>query len=344
MKNLLGSFVVLLAAVATAISAAGGYHLLETVPVGGEGVVGALCTMDSVGRRLYVTHNTQVEVVDVDSGQLVGKIANTQGAGAIAIVPELGRGFINRAQAATATIFDLKTLDTIGEINVTGAAPTQILYDPATKLVFTLNRRGYSLTAIDAMAGTVAGTIDTLDSRPEFAVSDGNGRLFVSLWEKEAVVPIDSRKLAAGEPWKLGPCERPTSMAIDSKNARLFVGCSNRMMAVLNANNGRVIAKVPTSQGRGVGTAFDPESRLIFSSNGEGTSGDGMVTVIRQESPDKYTVLETVKIGAGARTMALDQKTHRIFVPLADQSTEMGRGGNDIRYVPNTFRVQVFGM
>jgi len=133
-------------------------------------------------------------------------------------------------------------------------------------------------------------------------------------------------------------------MAVDQKNGRLFVGCSNRMLVVLNANNGHLITKVPTSQGRGVGTAFDPENRLIFSSNGEGTSGDGMVTVIRQESPDKYSVLETIKIGSGARAMALDEKTHKIFVPLADQSTEMGRGGNDIRYLPNTFRVQIFGM
>ena len=344
MKTLLGLLVVMMGAVAIAISVGGGYHLLQTVPVGGEGVVGALCTMDSAGRRLYVTHNTQVEVLDVDSGTLVGKIGNTQGARAIAVAPELGRGFINRAQAAAVTIFDLKMLATIGEVKVTGAAPTQIIFDPATKLVFTLNRRGYSMTAIDAMAGTVAGTIDTLDSRPEFVVSDGKGRLFVSLWEKEAVVPIDSRKLTAGEPWKPGPCERPTSMAIDQKNGRLFVGCSNRMLVVLNANNGRLITKVPTSQGRGVGTAFDPENRLIFSSNGEGTSGDGMVTVIRQESPDKYSVLETIKIGSGARAMALDEKTHKIFVPLADQSTEMGRGGNDIRYLPNTFRVQIFGM
>jgi len=342
MKTLFTLLVFMTGAVAIAISATGGYHLVQTVPVGGEGVVGALCTMDSAGRRLYVTHNTQVEVLDVDSGAMVGEIANTQGARAIAVVPELGRGFINRAQAATTTIFDLKTLATIGEVKVTGAAPTQIIYDPATKLVFTLNRRGYSMTAIEAMAGTVAGSIDTLDSRPEFAVSDGKGRLFLSLWEKEVVVPIDSRKLLAGQPWKPGPCERPTSMAIDQKNGRLFVGCSNRMLVVLNANNGHLITKVPTSQGRGVGTAFDPENRLIFSSNGEGTSGDGMVTVIRQESADKYSVLETVKIGSGAR--ALDEKTHKLFVPLADQSTEMGRGGNDIRYLPNTFRVQVFGM
>src|SRR5260370_27045780 len=139
MKTLLVFSAVMLGAGALTIAAAGGYHLLQTVPVGGEGVVGGLLTMDSAGRRLYVTHNTQVEVLDVDSGTLVGKIGNMQGARAIAVAPELGRGFINKAQAAAATIFDLKTLATIGEVKVTGAAPTQIIYDPATKLGFTLN-------------------------------------------------------------------------------------------------------------------------------------------------------------------------------------------------------------
>ena len=341
MNTLSARLAVIVAAGATAISAAGGYHLLQTIPVGGAGVFGALVTVDPVGRRLYVTHNEQVEVIDVDSGKLVGRIAKTPGARAIAVTPEFGRGFVNRAQAVT--IFDLKRLETIGEVKVTGAAATQSVYDPATKRLFTLNRRGYNVTAIDAKEGTVAGTIDTLQSRPEFAVSDAKGHVFVSLWEKEAILPIDSLKLAAGELWKPGPCERPTSMAIDQKNGRLFVGCSNRLMVVLDANNGRLIAKVPTGQGRGVAAAFDPQTRLLFSSNGEGTSGEGIVTVIQQESADKYSVVDTVKIGAGARAIALDEKTHRIFVPFADQSTEMGRGGNDIRYVPDTFRVLVFG-
>jgi hypothetical protein len=132
-------------------------------------------------------------------------------------------------------------------------------------------------------------------------------------------------------------------MAIDQKNGRLFVGCENRMMVVLDANSGRLITKVPTGPGRAAAAAFDPQARLLFSSNGEGTNGEGIVTVIRQESADKYRVLETVKIGAGARAMALDEKTHKIFVPFADQGTEMGAGGNDIRYVPDTFRVLIFG-
>ena len=310
--------------------------------MGGTGVVGVFGTVDPTGRRLYVTHNTQVEVLDVDSGTLVGKVEKTPGVRGIAIAPELGRGFVTHGQASS-TIFDLKTLETVGEVKVTGAAPTQIVFDPVTKRVFTLNRRGYSVTAIDAQKGTVAGTID-LDSRPEFAVADANGRLFVSLWEKEAILPLDSRKLiSAGQPWPAGPCQRPTSMAIDQKNRRLFVGCSNRMMAVLDANNGRLIARVPVSQGRGVAAAFDPQLRLVFSTNGEGTSGEGIVTVIHQESADKYRVLQSLKIGAGARAMALDENTHRIFVPFADQSREMGVGGNDIRYVPESFRILVFG-
>jgi len=316
--------------------------LSQTVPVGGAGVVGALSSMDTAGRRLYVSHITQVEVVDVDSGKVVGKVDKTPGVRAVAIASELGRGFTTNGQGATSTIFDLKTLETIGEVKV-GPSPTQIVYDPMTRRVFTLNRRGYSMTAIDAQEGTVSGTVE-LDARPEFAVSDAKGRLFVSLWEREVVLPIDARKLtAAGEPWKPGTCERPTSMAIDQKNARLFVGCENSMMAVLDANSGRLITKVPTSQGRAATVAFDQQARLVFSSNGDGTNREGAVTVIRQESADKYSVLETVKIGAGARAVALDEKTHNLLVPFADQATQMGSGGNDIRYLPDTFRVLVFG-
>ena len=319
-----------------------GYHLSQTVPVGGAGVVGVLSTMDAAARRLYLSHITQVEVVDMDSGKVVGKIDKTPGVRAVAVVSELGRGFTTNGQGATSTIFDLKTLETIGEVKV-GPSPTQIVYDPVTKRVFTLNRRGYSMTAIDAQEGTVAGTVE-LDARPEFAVSDAKGRVLVSLWEKEVVMPIDARKLtSAGEPWKAGTCERPTSMAIDQKNARLFVGCENRMMAVLDANSGRLITKVPTSQGRAATVAFDQQARLVFSSNGDGTNREGAVTVIRQESADKYSVLETVKIGAGARAVALDEKTHNILVPFADQGTQMGSGGNDIRYLPDTFRVLIFG-
>lgn len=217
MKTLSVLLVVFVGSVTAAISAAGGYRFLQTVQVGGVGVVGVSGAVDPVGRRLYVTHNTQIEVVDVDSGKLVGKVDKTPGVRAIAVAPELGRGFATNGQAST-TIFDLKTLETLRELKVTGAAPAQIAYDPATKRVFTLNRRGYSVTAIDAQDGTVAGTIE-LDSRPEFAVSDAKGRLFVSLWEKEVIVPVDSRRLAVAlEAWSPKPCQRPTSLAIAGRN------------------------------------------------------------------------------------------------------------------------------
>jgi DNA-binding beta-propeller fold protein YncE len=288
----------------------------------------------------------------VDSGKVVGKVDKTPGVRGIALAPDLGRGFTANGQTiqgvafvgASSTIFDLKTLETISVVKLTGAAPTQIVYDPTKKLVFTLNRRSYNITAIDAQEGTVSGTID-LDARPEFELLDGKGRLFVSLWEKEAILSVDAQKLTAGgEPWKVGTCQRPTSMAIDQKNGRLFVGCVNGMMAVLDANNGRLITKVSTSQGRAATVAFDPQTRLLFSSNGEGTGGQGTVTVILQESADKYSVLETVKIGAGARNIALDGETHNLLVPFADQATgQMGLGGNDIRYIPDTFRILVFG-
>lgn len=336
MKTFIRFFAVTMSAGVTAIWGAGGYHLLQTVPLPGEGYVNVLGTVDTVGRRLYVSHNTRVEVMDVDSGKLVGTVEKTPGVRGIALAPELGRGFTTNAQASSSTIFDLKTLGTIGELKV-GQAPSHIIYDSLTKRIFTLNRRGYNVTAIDAGEGAVAGSVE-LDARPEFAVPDAKGRILVSVWEREVVVPIDARKLTAAEPWRPGPCQRPGAMAIDQKNQRLFVGCDNRMIVVLNANNGRLITTVRTGEGRG-DAAFDPETRLVLSSNADGT-----LTVIHQESADKYRVLETIKTAPLARPMALDLKTHRIFFPLADQGPEMGVGGNDVRYVPGTFRVLVFGM
>jgi hypothetical protein len=219
---------------------------------------------------------------------------------------------------------------------VTGANPGPIIYDEPTKRIFTFNG-GNS----NAKEGTVVGTIDLGGTR-ELAASDAKGHVFVNLVDKNVVLRIDSRTLAAGERWPLGECQRPGTMAIDQKNGRLFIGCANRLMAVLDANDGRLITTVPIGEGRDQ-AEFDPETGLVFSSNGEGT-----VTVIHQESPDKYSVLETVKTEPGARTMALDLKTHKIFLPLADigppppATAENPRPRGSI--LPGTFRVLIFGM
>jgi len=339
-KTFSALWIAIASGVAIAASAAGGYHLLETVSIAGdEGWDHPY--VDTAGRRLYVSHGSNVAVMDVDSGTLVGKIDKTSGAHAIAIVPELGRGFISNGGTNSVTIFNPKTLETIEEVKVTGVNPGPIIYDPPTKRIFTFNGGSSNATAIDASEGKVVGTIDLVGTR-ELAATDAKGHVFVNLVDKNVVLRIDSRTLMAGERWPLGTCERPGTMAIDQKNGRLFIGCANRLMAILDSNDGRLITTLPIGEGRDQ-AEFDPETGLVFSSNGEGT-----VTVIRQESADKYSVLETVKTAPGARTMALDLKTHKIFLPLADLAPPPAPTPENPRprgrILPGTFRVLIFGM
>ena len=266
--------------------------------------------MDEGARRLYVSHGTQVEVLDVDSGAIVGKIPNTLGVHGIAIAPALGRGFVSDGKASKVTIFDLKTLQTIGEVP-TGAGPDAIIFDPATSRVFAFNGDGNSTTAIEAADGKVAGTVD-LGGGPEFAVADGAGHVFDNLEDQSQVVKIDSRSLKVEQRWSTAPCQSPSSMAMDRPNRRLFIGCRSKVMAVMDADTGKVITTLPIGDHVDA-TAFDPQSRLIFNSNGEGT-----ITVIHQDSPDKYSVVESVKTLPRAKTMALDPKTHQLFLSTAE--------------------------
>ena len=290
---------------------------------------------------MAIAHTDEVVVLDADSYDVSGKIDGLKGVHGIAVAPAFGRGFISNGQANSVTIFNPKTLETIGEVKVTGVNPGPIIYDPPTRRVFTFNGGSSNATALDAKEGTVVGTID-LGGRPQARATDAKGHVFVNLVDKDVVLQIDSRKMTAGERWPLGACQRPGTMAIDQKNRRLFIGCANRLMAILDANDGRLITTVPIGEGRDQ-AEFDPETGLVFSSNGEGT-----VTVIRQESPDKYSVLETVKTEPGARTMALDLKTHKIFLPLADfgpappPTAENPRPRG--RILPGTFRILIFGM
>jgi DNA-binding beta-propeller fold protein YncE len=281
------------------------YHLLKKIPIPGQGGFDYL-TMDAEARRLYVSHGTQVEVLDVDSGAIVGKIPNTLGVHGIAIAPEVGRGFVSDGQTSTVTIFDLKTLKTIAEVP-TGKKPDAIIYDPATKQVFVFNGDGDSSSVISAANGKVVATLD-LGGGPEFAVADGNGFVFNNLEDQSKLVKIDSRKLTVGDHWPLAPCESPSSMAMDRATRRIFVGCRNKLMAVVDADSGKVITTTPIGEHVDA-TAFDGDSHLIFNSNGEGT-----ITVVHEDSPDKYSVVQTVKTVARARTLALDPKTHKLFL------------------------------
>jgi len=307
--RILWVFLACLVLLGTTSSSDGNYNVVKKIPIPGQGSWDYLA-IDEAARRLYVSHGTQVEVVDVDSGTIVGKIENTLGVHGIAIAADMGRGFVSNGQSSTVTIFDLKTLKTIAEVP-TGKKPDAIIYDPASSRVFAFNGGSNSATVIEAADGKVAGTID-LGGGPEFAAADGNGYVYNNLEDESLVLKINSRTLKVEERWPTAPCASPSSMAIDRTNRRLFVGCRSKVMAVMNADTGHIITTLPIGDHVDA-TSFDPETRLIFNSNGEGT-----VTVIRQESPDKYSVAQTVKTLPRAKTSALDPKTHELFLSTAE--------------------------
>src|ERR1700722_16253751 len=295
--------------VAVPAPAGSGYSIIKKIPIPGTGSWDYL-SIDEAARRLYVSHGTQVEVIDIDALTVVGSIPNTPGVHGIAIAPEAGRGFVSDGQANTVTIFDLKTLKPIAD-GPTGRKPDAIIYDPATLRVFAFNGGSNSATVIDAASGKVAGTVD-LGGGPEFAAADGAGFVFNNLEDESLVLKINSRELKVEQRWPTAPCASPSSMAMDRANRRLFLGCRSKVMAVVNADTGQVISTQPIGDHVDA-TAFDPQTKLIFNSNGEGT-----ITVIHQDSPDQYSVVETVKTAARAKTMALDPKTHRLFLSTAE--------------------------
>jgi DNA-binding beta-propeller fold protein YncE len=295
---------------APSFAAAPGYHVTATYKVGGDGGWDYLTT-DANARRVYISRGTHVMVLDADSGKTVGDIPDTQGVHGIALAPELGRGFTSNGREGTVTIFDIKTLAPIGEKVKVGQNPDAILYDPATRRVFTFNGRSQDSTAIDATNGKVLGTIK-LGGKPEFAASDAKGEIFVNIESKSELDAIDPANLEVKAKWPLAPCKEPSGLAIDRKNRRLFVGCDNKMMAVVDADSGKVLATPAIGEGVDA-TAFDDETGLAFASCGE----DGVLTVVKEETAGKFTVAETIPTEKGARTMALDAKTHNVFVVTA---------------------------
>lgn len=283
-----------------------GYHVASEIALPGPGGWDLL-VVDDAARRVYISHATQVDVLDADTGKSVGTIQNTPGVHGIALAPELGRGFITAGKADFVVIFDLKTLKTIATVN-TGKKPDAIVFDPATNRVFAMNGDSDSVTAINAEDGSVAGLVE-LGGGPEFSIADGKGNLWVNLEDKSQLVRIDSRNMKIADRWNVAPCQAPSSMAFDSQNRRLFLGCRNRVMAVVDADSGKVVASYPIGDHVDA-SAFDPAARLVFHS-----TGDGNIAIFRQDNADKYTFLENVPTIIGSKTMALDPKTHRLFVP-----------------------------
>ena len=300
----------LAAGTASTQSSAGDYRVLRRTVLGGEGGWDYL-TADAPSHRLFVSRGTHVMVVDTRTDSVVGEIPGTPGVHGIALAPELGRGFTSNGRDSTVTVFDLKTLAPLGTTHVTGRGPDAIAYEPVSKRVFTFNGGSGSATAVDAATGRVVGTLD-LGGRPESAVSDGAGRMFVNLEDRSEIVPFDARTLRAGPHWALAGCEEPSGLAIDRAHHRLFAVCSNGKMAVVDAASGRVVATVPIGEGPDA-AAFDPATQTVFSSNGEGT-----LTVVHEDTPDRYRVVQTLATQRSARTMALDPGTHRLYLVTAE--------------------------
>jgi len=289
--------------------AAVNYQLLKKVPVPGTGGWDYV-TVDHAARRVYVSHSTQVDVLDADSFVLIGTILNTPGVHGIAIAPEAGRGYISAGKADAVVAFDLKTLKPLGEIKV-GKKPDAIIYEPLTKRIYVMNGDSENITVLNAADGSVAGTI-ALGGGPEFAVSDGKGNLYVNLEEQNETLHINVNTMQVKDRWPLAPCATPTSLAMDTENRRLFVGCRSKHLAVLNADTGKVVFTAPIGDHVDAG-AFDNKTRLVYLS-----TGDGKVFVFRQDSPDNYSVAQEINTKPGAKTMGYDSKTGNLFVPTSE--------------------------
>jgi len=298
-----------LVSLAVAVSALAALHVGRHIVIGGTGGWD-YTTIDAAARRAYVSHGDRVEVVDVDAGKVVGLIPDTLGVHGIAIDHDGGRGFISSGRVNMMTIFNLNTNARITDVKTTGDNPDAILFEPFTKHVFTFNGRGKNATVFNTR-GKVVATID-LGGKPEFGVSDGQGHVFVNIEDTSELAMIDANKNVVSARWKLAPCESPSGLAIDRKHHRLFTVCENEIMAVVDAKNGHVVTTVPTGKGT-YAAAFDDERQLAFASNGQSAT----LTVVHETSPDKYEVVDNVATQRSARTMALDSKTHHIYLPAS---------------------------
>jgi DNA-binding beta-propeller fold protein YncE len=287
------------------------YELKQKFTLPGEGGWDYL-TYDAAGKRLFISRGTRVMVVDPEKGSVITEIPNTTGVHGIAVANDVGKGFTSNGRDNTVTVFDLKSLKETAKIKLEGAEnPDAIMYDPVSKRVFTFNGRSKNATAIDAANGTVVSNIP-LDGKPEFAVADGKGMVYVNIEDKAEVVAIDARKATVVNTWKMAGCEEPSGLAMDQKNRRLFAGCGNKIMAIVDADSGKEVTTLPIGDGVDA-TGFDPATGLAFSSNGDGT-----LTVVHEDSKDKFSVVQNAATQKRARTMALNTSNHEVYLVTAE--------------------------
>lgn len=333
--------IALLSVFAIAASAANSYHLIKKIPIPGNGGWDYVAA-DSDARRLYVSHDTEIVVLDLDTGTIVGKISGGPDMHGVAIASEFGRGFISESNPGSVVIFDLKTLAKIGEVRV-GDDPNGIIYDHFTKRIFTADRGSKRITAIDAKTGAIVGTIDNLGGRTEHLASDEAGHVFLNMQDRNTMLKLDAKNLKLMETWTTAPCQAPSSMDMDRAHSRIITGCRGAgMMIAVDATSGKVVAS--NSIGGGVDAAeFDPKTGLAYFSTGT----DGTLWIYRQKTPDQYELVEKVPTLSGARTMAVDRKTGKIYVagaelgPKPAPSPENPRGRAPV--IPGTFSVLEIG-
>jgi DNA-binding beta-propeller fold protein YncE len=322
----------------------GGYHLLKKYSLGAAEGNGReyfdYITVDSTARRVYLSHGTEVKVIDADDGKLIGNVSGLKQSHGIALAGEFGRGFITDGAQGKVIIFDLRTLKVLSEAKAAADADS-IVYDPASKRIFSLNGDSKNSTVIDAKSGNVVGTVD-LDGAPEFAVADTKGTVYVNIEDKNEVAAIDSRTLKVISRWPLAPAGGPTALAIDTAHRRLFSsGREPAILVVMDADNGKVIQSFPITAGADA-NVYEPETRLLFVA-----TRAGMIHVFHEDSPDNFSVVETVKTEFGAKTMGLDTKTHDLFVDTADfgppPAPTKERPHPQPTPILGTFRVLVYG-
>ncbi len=291
-----------------------GYKIVKTIPIGGETRWDFLA-VDSTNSRLLVSHSSSVAVIDLSTDTLIDEIKNLNGVHGIAFAPEFNKGFISNGKDSSLIVFDLKTLKIVDRININGENPDAILYDPFSQKVFSMNARSDNATVVDAKTNKIVGTIE-LDGNPEVAVSDLKGRIFINIEDKSEIEEIEIQSLKVLNTWSLAPGEGPTGLAIDVVNNRLFSVCHNKTMVILDSESGKIIRTLPIGS-HVDGCVFDKDEGLVFSSNGEGN-----ITVVKEKSPDDFVVIDNIVTKTGARTIAIDEKTKRIYTDAVIQAED----------------------
>lgn len=313
------------------LSAQSNYKMANKISLPGDGFWDYI-SVDELNGKIYASHSTMVQVVDIATGKLAGVIPDTKGVHGIAFAPELSKGFTSNGRDSSVTVFNLTTLEVAKKIKVTGQNPDAILYDSFTKRVFTGNGRSASFSVIDAVNNKEIGVIP-LDGKPEAIVTDGKGKIYVNIEDKSLINVIDASTLKVISRWPINPGEEPSGLALDNQTHRLFSVCGNKLMVVIDALTGKVITTLPIGDGCD-GAVFDPAYKRVYASNGEGT-----MTVVQEENADSFKVLEAFPTQQSARTIALNKKTHHIYLPAAEFESAPAENNRRPAIKPNSFTI-----